>query len=105
MMRDFALFDFGKSYFRDRTVTELVIDKLPVSISLGLWTTLLVYAISIPLGVAKAIRHGSRFDVWTSAVVVVGSAVPGSASTVRPCTRSASPTCRPAPGSPTTCSN
>jgi len=76
MMRDFLVFDFGRSYFRDREVTELVIDKLPVSISLGLWTTLFVYLISIPLGIAKAVRHGSRFDVWTSAVVVVGNAVP-----------------------------
>ncbi|HEY5656480.1 MAG TPA: microcin C ABC transporter permease YejB [Myxococcota bacterium] len=76
MMANFLVFDFGKSYFRDRDVTDLVLDKLPVSISLGLWTTLLVYTISIPLGVAKAVKHGSRFDVWTSAVVVVGNAVP-----------------------------
>jgi microcin C transport system permease protein len=76
MMRDFLVFDFGRSYFRDREVTELVMEKLPVSISLGLWTTLFVYLISIPLGIAKAVRHGSRFDVWTSAVVVVGNAVP-----------------------------
>jgi microcin C transport system permease protein len=77
MMANFLVFDFGKSYFRDREVTDLVLDKLPVSISLGLWTTLLVYTISIPLGIAKAVRHGSRFDVWTSGVVVVGNAVPG----------------------------
>ena len=76
MMANFLVFDFGKSYFRDREVTDLVLDKLPVSISLGLWTTLLVYTISIPLGVAKAVKHGSRFDIWTSAVVVVGNAVP-----------------------------
>ncbi len=76
MMRNYLVFDFGTSYFRDRSVVELVLDKIPVSISLGLWTTLLVYLISIPLGVAKATRDGSRFDVWTSGVVIVGNAVP-----------------------------
>ncbi len=76
MMRSFALFDFGKSYFRDRSVAQLVLDKLPVSISLGLWTTLLVYLISIPLGISKAIRDGSRFDIATSTAVVIGNAVP-----------------------------
>jgi microcin C transport system permease protein len=76
MMRDFVVFDFGDSYFRDRSVTQLVLDKLPVSISLGLWTTLLVYLISIPLGISKAIRDGSRFDIATSTVVVIGNAVP-----------------------------
>ena len=76
MMRHYVVFDFGKSFFRDRSVIDLVIDKLPVSISLGLWTTLLVYLISIPLGIAKAVRDGEPFDVWTSAVVIVGYAVP-----------------------------
>ncbi len=76
MMRNFAVFDFGKSYYRDRSVAQLVFDKMPVSISLGLWTTLFVYLISIPLGIAKAIRDGSRFDVATSTVVVIGNAVP-----------------------------
>jgi len=76
MMRNFAVFDFGKSYYRDRSVTELVLDKMPVSISLGLWTTLLVYLISIPLGISKAIRDGTRFDIVTSTVVVIGNAVP-----------------------------
>jgi microcin C transport system permease protein len=76
MMRNFAVFDFGKSYYRDRSVAELVLDKMPVSISLGLWTTLLVYLISIPLGISKAIRDGSRFDIATSTVVVIGNAVP-----------------------------
>ncbi len=76
MMRNFAVFDFGKSYFRDRAVMDLVLDKMPVSISLGLWTTLLVYLISIPLGIAKARRDGSRFDIATSTVVVIGNAVP-----------------------------
>ena len=77
MIWNFVRFDFGDSFFRDRSVVQLIIDKLPVSISLGLWTTLLVYLISIPLGVAKAVRDGSRFDVWTSGTVIVGNAVPG----------------------------
>ncbi|MDH3472378.1 MAG: microcin C ABC transporter permease YejB [Rhodospirillales bacterium] len=77
MLRSYVVFDFGESFFRDRRVVDLVIEKMPVSISLGLWTTLLVYLISIPLGVAKATRDGSRFDLWTSAVVVVGTAIPG----------------------------
>ncbi len=76
MMRNYLVFDFGESFFRDRPVVELVIEKLPVSISLGLWTTLLVYLISIPLGVAKAVRDGSRFDVWTSTAIIVGYAIP-----------------------------
>jgi len=77
MLGDYALFDFGESFFRDQRVVDLVIDKLPVSISLGLWTTLLVYLISIPLGIRKAIRDGSRFDIWTSAALAVGTAIPG----------------------------
>jgi microcin C transport system permease protein len=77
MMSRFLRFDFGKSFFRDQTVVSLVVEKMPVSISLGLWTTLLVYLISVPLGVRKAVRHGSRFDIWTSAAVVVGNAIPG----------------------------
>lgn len=77
MIWDYLRFDFGKSFYRDQTVVEIVLQKMPVSISLGLWTTLLVYLISIPLGVAKAVRDGSRMDVWTSAVIVVGNAVPG----------------------------
>ncbi|MCY4487406.1 MAG: microcin C ABC transporter permease YejB [Deltaproteobacteria bacterium] len=77
MMGNFLRFDFGDSFFRDRSVVQLVMDKLPVSISLGLWTTLLVYLVSIPLGVAKAVRDGTRFDVWTSGAVIVGNAVPG----------------------------
>lgn len=76
MMVNFARFDFGNSYFSDRPVLDLVLEKLPVSISLGLWTVLITYLVSIPLGIAKAVRDGSRFDVWTSAVVVVGNAVP-----------------------------
>jgi len=77
MLRDYATFDFGNSFFRDRPVVELMIERLPVSISLGLWTTLLVYLISIPLGIRKALRHGSRFDVWTSGLVILGYAIPG----------------------------
>jgi len=77
MMADYLTFDFGTSFFRDRPVIELMIERLPVSVSLGLWTTLLVYVISIPLGIRKALRHGSRFDVWTSGLVIVGYAIPG----------------------------
>ena len=77
MIGNYVRFDFGDSFYRDRSVVDLVIDKMPVSISLGLWTTILVYLISIPLGIAKAVRDGSRFDVWTSAVVIVGYSIPG----------------------------
>ena len=77
MMGRYVQFDFGDSFFQDRSVAALVIDRLPISISLGLWTTLLVYLISIPLGIAKAVRDGSRFDVWTSAAIIVGYAIPG----------------------------
>ncbi len=76
MMRKYIMFDFGESFFRDRKVTDLVMEKMPVSISLGLWTTLLVYLISIPLGIAKARRDGTPFDIWTSAVIIVGYAIP-----------------------------
>ena len=76
MLWNYIRFDFGESFFRDRAVIDLVLEKMPVSISLGLWTTLLVYTISIPLGIAKAVRDGSRFDVWTSGVVIVGNAIP-----------------------------
>jgi microcin C transport system permease protein len=77
MMGNYLRFDFGDSFFRDRAVIDLVLDKMPVSISLGLWTMLLVYLISIPLGIAKAVRDGSRFDAASSMVVVVGNAIPG----------------------------
>lgn len=77
MLGDYLTLDFGSSFYRDQTVIELLVDKLPVSISLGLWTTLLVYLISIPLGIRKAVRDGSRFDIWTSAIVIVGYAIPG----------------------------
>ncbi|MFQ6016685.1 MAG: microcin C ABC transporter permease YejB [Kiloniellaceae bacterium] len=76
MLRNYVTLDFGESFFRDRRVVDLVLEKMPVSISLGLWTTLLVYLISIPLGIAKAVRDGSRFDIWSSGVIVVGNAVP-----------------------------
>ena len=77
MVGDYARFDFGDSYYRDIPVIDLILEKLPVSITLGLWTTLLTYLISIPLGIAKARRDGTRFDVWTSAVIIVGYAIPG----------------------------
>jgi microcin C transport system permease protein len=76
MMGNYLRFDFGDSFFQDRSVIDLVLDKMPVSISLGLWTTLLVYLISIPLGIRKAVRDGARFDVWTSGVVIIGNAIP-----------------------------
>ena len=77
MIRNYMVFDLGDSFFQDRSVVQLVIDKMPVSISLGLWTTLLVYLISIPLGIAKSVRDGQRFDIWTSAVIIFGNAIPG----------------------------
>lgn len=76
MIKDYSRLDFGKSYFRDTPVITLIKEKLPVSISLGLWTTLLIYLISIPLGIRKAVHDGSRFDMWTSAVIVIGYAIP-----------------------------
>ncbi|HEY0275285.1 MAG TPA: ABC transporter permease subunit [Paenirhodobacter sp.] len=77
MVGDYLTFDFGKSFFHNKTVMELVADKLPVSISLGLWSTLLAYLISIPLGIRKAVKDGSPFDTWTSAAIVVAYAIPG----------------------------
>ncbi|AJD53839.1 MULTISPECIES: microcin C ABC transporter permease YejB [Thalassospira] len=77
MMKNYLTFDFGQSYFQDRDVVDIVIDKMPVSISLGLWSTLIIYIISVPLGVAKAVRDGSNFDVWSSAAIIVGYAIPG----------------------------
>ncbi len=76
MLRDYITFDFGESFFRDQKVTTLVLDKMPVSISLGLWTTLLVYLISIPLGIRKAIKDGTRFDIISSSIVTIGYAIP-----------------------------
>jgi microcin C transport system permease protein len=77
LLWNYLRFDFGQSYFQDKSVLRLIIERMPVSISLGLWMTLLSYAISIPLGIRKAVKDGSRFDVWTSTVIVIGYAVPG----------------------------
>src|ERR1700723_2394423 len=77
MIWNYARFDFGKSYFRDISVIQLIKEKLPVSISLGIWMTLLSYLISIPLGIRKAVRDGSQFDVWTSGIIIIGYAIPG----------------------------
>ena len=77
MVGHYARLDFGDSFFRGQSVTDLIIERLPVSISLGLWSTLLVYLISVPLGILKAVRQGSRFDLWSSALVIVGYAIPG----------------------------
>lgn len=76
MLKNYARFDFGESYYRDVGVMQLVAEKMPVSISLGLWSTLIIYLISIPLGIKKAVRDGSRFDIWTSVVIFVGYAIP-----------------------------
>jgi len=76
MMGNYLTFDFGESYFRDRSVLSLIAEKLPVSISLGLWLTLIQYLVSIPLGIRKAVKDGSTFDVWTSGVIIVGYAIP-----------------------------
>ena len=77
MMWNYIRFDFGSSYFRDVTVLQLIKEKLPVSMSLGIWMTLLTYLISIPLGIKKAVDAGSRFDMWTSTVIIIGYAIPG----------------------------
>jgi microcin C transport system permease protein len=77
MLKDYLRFDFGTSFYQGQPVIQLIAQKLPVSISLGLWTTLLTYLISIPLGIRKAVKDGSAFDIWTSGVIVVGYAIPG----------------------------
>ena len=77
MLRNYLTFNLGQSYYRDVSVVSLILEKLPVSMSLGLWSTVIAYLISIPLGIAKAVREGSRFDVWSSGIVIVGYAVPG----------------------------
>ena len=77
MMKNYLMFDFGKSYFRDISVLQLIKEKLPVSISLGIWMLLITYLISIPLGIRKAMHDGQKFDTWTSGVLVIGYAVPG----------------------------
>ena len=76
MMGNFIVFDFGTSFFRDETVIDLVLSKMPVSISLGLWTTIIVYLVCIPLGIRKAVKDGTRFDVWTTTILTVGFAIP-----------------------------
>ncbi|MGM0418678.1 MAG: microcin C ABC transporter permease YejB [Thermodesulfobacteriota bacterium] len=76
MVKDFLCFDFGDSFFKNKKVITLIKEKLPVSVSLGLWSTLIIYLISIPLGIKKAVGHGSKFDVWTSTAVTIGHAIP-----------------------------
>ena len=76
MLSSYAQLDFGNSFFRGKTVIDLILEKMPVTISLGLWATLITYLVSIPLGIAKATRHGSHFDVWTSSAIIVGYAIP-----------------------------
>lgn len=77
MLINYAQFNFGDSFFRDASVISLIKEKMPVSLSLGLWSTLIIYLVSIPLGIKKAVRHGSRFDVWTSSAIIIGYAIPG----------------------------
>lgn len=76
MLENYATFDFGTSYFRDEKVIDLIVSKMPVSISLGLWTTFIVYLVSIPLGIRKAVKDGTPFDVWSSAAIITGYAIP-----------------------------
>ena len=76
MLKKYLTFDFGNSFYQDKSVISLILEKLPVSISLGLWTTILVYLISIPLGIKKAVRNGSKFDLWSSNIVIIGYAIP-----------------------------
>lgn len=76
MVKDYARFDFGRSYYKDKTVWQLIVERMPVSISLGLWSTLIIYLIAIPLGIKKAVRDGTKFDVWSSFAVILGSAIP-----------------------------
>ncbi len=77
MLKNYAFFEFGDSFFKNANVFELIKEKLPVSISLGVWSTLLIYLISIPLGIKKALKHGSKFDIYSSSLVIIGSAIPG----------------------------
>jgi len=76
MMKNYLTFNFGESYFRDKPVVDLMIEKMPVSISLGLWLTFLTYAVSVPLGIRKAVKDGTPFDVWTSGAIIIGYAIP-----------------------------
>ena len=77
MLKNYLTFDFGKSYFRDTTVIQLIKEKLPVSMSLGIWMMLISYLVAIPLGIRKAVQDGSRFDMWTSTIIIIGYALPG----------------------------
>lgn len=77
MMGNYLTFDFGQSYFHSKSVVDLVLEKMPVSVTLGLWSTLIAYLISIPLGIRKAVKDGSSFDTWTSGVIIVAYAIPG----------------------------
>ena len=77
MLKNYTFFEFGESFFRNESVYELIKEKLPVSISLGIWSTLIIYLISIPLGIKKALKHGSKFDIYSSTLVIIGSAIPG----------------------------
>ncbi|OUR71938.1 microcin ABC transporter permease, partial [Arcobacter sp. 31_11_sub10_T18] len=77
MLKKYIMFDFGDSFFKNSSVMDLVIEKLPVSISLGIWSTLLIYMVSIPLGIKKALKHGSKFDIYSSTLVILGTAIPG----------------------------
>ncbi len=120
MLRNYATFNFGNSFNKNRPVVDLVLEKMPVSISLGLWSTLIIYLVCIPLGIGKAVRDGSRFDIWTSGVIIAANAIPsflfamlliilfatGAVVTGSPCAgwfRPTGPTCRWAPRSSTTC--
>ncbi|WOE77278.1 microcin C ABC transporter permease YejB [Pseudomonas protegens] len=76
MLKNYAQLDFGKSFFRGATVTDLILEKMPVTISLGLWATLITYLVSIPLGIRKAVHHGSHFDIWSSTAIIIGYAMP-----------------------------
>jgi microcin C transport system permease protein len=76
MIKKYATFDFGNSFYQDRSVVDLVKSSIPVSLSLGIWTTLLVYLISIPLGIKKAVNNGSKFDIYSSTIIIIGYAIP-----------------------------
>jgi microcin C transport system permease protein len=76
MLKNYITFNFGNSLFRGRSVLQLIVERLPVSISLGLWSTLIIYLVSIPLGIRKAVKNGTPFDTWTSAAIIIGNAIP-----------------------------
>jgi microcin C transport system permease protein len=76
MLKNYMFFDFGNSFFKDKSVISLIKEKMPVSISLGFWSTIIMYLVSIPLGIKKAVKHGTKFDVWTSTIIIIGNAIP-----------------------------